>query len=43
MLGRRERDRLAEELLRLRKERDKRTADFHLESELAAEKFKPRR
>ena len=28
---------------RLRQERDKRTADFHLESELAAERFKPRR
>ena len=41
--GRGERSKLLKELERLRHEHDKRTADFHLENELAAEKFKPRR
>jgi hypothetical protein len=41
--GREEHEKLLKGLARLRQEHDKRTADFHLESELAAERFKPRR
>ena len=36
-------EKLLKELARLRQQHDKRTADFHLESDLAAERFKPRR
>ena len=41
--GREEHVKLIKELVRLRQEQDKRTADFHLEHELAAERFKFRR
>ena len=41
--GREEHVKLIKELARLRQEHDKRTADFHLEHELAAERFKFRR